>query len=138
MLIDKKLSPSPLQAMQSVDALKDFHRDRYVQLSHEMPEETAEASARTLIRTVPLIYGLLLGAVLDNILIGLPMGLALSVALDMRMGKQSFFLPWFGPVLAPFCPLINAGAHGLAGLIRAIGLPAPAFLAEMQCRLPKR
>lgn len=138
MLIDNELGRRQFQTMEGVDVLKDIHRNRQVLLSHEMPEETAEASARVLIRTVPLVYGFLFGAVLGNMLIGIPMGLALTVALDMRMGRHSFFLPLFGPLLAPFCPLVNAIAHGLAALIGALGMRRPVFLAQMNCRMPRR
>ena len=137
MLIDNELGHGQLGAMESVDAIKDFHRDRYVRLSHEMPDDTAEASARMLIRTVPMIYGALLGGVLGNMPIGVSMGFALTVGLDMRMGKNSLFLPLLGPVLSPLCPVIDAIARGLARTLQRFGLPAPS-LATMRCRIPSR
>ena len=138
MLVGSESYPRAIGVMDSVETLKKPHQDRYVHFSHEMPDETAEASARTLIRTVPMIYGVLLGGILGNMLIGVSMGLALTIALDMRMASYSWFLPLLGPVLAPFCPVINAIAHGLAKLLRAVGLPAPAFLAALDCSMPGR
>jgi len=138
MLVGGESYPRAIGVIDSVEAVKKPYQDRYVHYSHDMPDETAEASARALIRTVPMIYGVLLGGILGNMLVGLSMGAALTIALDMRMAKFSWFLPVLGPVLDPFCPVINGIAHGLAKLLRVIGLPAPAFLADMQCGIPKR
>jgi len=138
MLVGNEVRPGLMKAMDGVETLNARYQDRCVQLSHEMPDETAEASARTLIRTVPVVYGILLGVVLSNMLVGIAMGSALTVALDMRMGKHSFFLPLLGPALSPLCPLMDGIAHGLAWLLKAVGLPAPSFLVNMRCRLPRR
>jgi hypothetical protein len=139
MLTGNQSFPRALNAMEGVEAIRrPDHRDRHVHYSHEMPDETAEASARILIRTVPLVYGVLLGGILGNMLLGIAMGLALSVALDMRMKSYSLSLPVLGPLLAPLCPVIRAVAHGLARLLKSLGLRAPAFLADMHCEVPKR
>ena len=139
MLIGNQSFPRALNAMEGVEAIRrPDHRDRHVRYSHEMPDETAEASARTLIRIVPLVYGVLLGGILGNMLLGIAMGSALSIALDMRMKSYSLSLPVLGPLLAPLCPLVNTVAHGLARLLKLLGLRAPAFLANMNCQLPKR
>jgi hypothetical protein len=130
MLTSNESGPRAMEAMDAVEAIKRPYRDRYVRYSHEMSEDTAEASARTLIRTVPLIYGVLLGGVLGNMLIGISMGFALAVALDMRMGRNSFFLPIFGPALVPLRALADDIAHRLAKALRAVGLPVPAILAD--------
>ena len=139
MLIGNQSFPRALKAMEGVEAIRrPDHRDRYVHYSHEMPDETSEASARTLIRMVPLVYGALLGGILGNMPLGIALGVALSVALDMRMKRYSLSLPVLGPLLAPLCPLINAIAHGLARLLKLLGLRPPAFLTDKHCQLPER
>jgi len=127
-----------MEATDVVEAIKRPYQDRYVRYSHQMSEETAEAFARTLIRSVPVIYGVLLGGILDNMLVGASMGFALAVALDMKMGKNSFFLPIVGPVLAPLCPLMDGIADRLAKAFGAVGLPVPAILADLHCGLRRR
>jgi hypothetical protein len=138
MLIGNEVHPQVLKAMDGVETLNNSHQGRYVKLSHKMPDETAEASARALIRTVPMVYGVLLGLVLSNWPVGIAMGSVLTIALDMRMGRHSFFLPLLGPLLAPLCPLVDGIAHGLAWVIRSVGLRAPSFLANMHCGVPRR
>ena len=139
MFLGNQSFPRALKAMEGVEAIRrPDHRDRHVHYSHEMSDETAEASARILIRIVPLVYGVLLGGILGHLLLGIGMGFALSVALDMRMRRYSLSLPVLGPLLAPMCPLVNAVAHGLARLLKLLGLRAPVFLADMDCRLPRR
>ena len=138
MQIGNEVRSEAMKAMDGVETLNSGHQGRYVQLSHEMPDETAEASARTLIRTVPMVYGVLLGLVLSNFLIGIAMGSVLTIALDMRMGRHSWFLPLLGPLLTPLCPLVDGVSHGLARVLKAIGLPPPKSLVNMRCGVPRR
>lgn len=109
------------------------HRDRHVQYSHEMSDETAEASSRTLIRIVPLVYGALLGGLIDDILLGVSLGMVLSIALDSRMGRQSLSLGLLRPLVSAGCPAISAIARGLALALRFIGLRAPLPWRDMRC-----
>lgn len=123
--------------IQRVEAPPRMHRDKHVQYSHEMTEDTAEASARVLTRTVPIVYGFLFGALIENLILGASLGIVLSIALDSRMGRDSLSLRLLRRLLASACPVVAAVMRGLAWVMRVVGLSAPSSWANMPCGAPK-
>lgn len=130
------IEPGSMDAFERVDALpldKGQHHDQYVQYSHQMTEDTAEGASRFLIRAVPLVYGALLGGLTGNMVFGLSVGVVLCMALDLRMGDDSLFRPLVTPIAERGCPVVTFLAHGMARVIRTMGLREPSLLKDMGC-----
>ena len=130
-----RIATGDLDEGERVAAVEPSHRDRYVQYSHELPEDEAEASSRALVRFVPLAYGALLGGLADNLALGLGAGVALSAAFDLFMGSNSMVRSVSQSAFPYVCPAIAAIARGLARATGWLGLKSPAAWREMRCKL---
>ena len=124
-----------LEGAERVATLEPNRGDRYVQYSHELPEDEAEASSRALVRFVPLAYGALLGGLADNLPLGLAAGAALSAAFDLFMGSNSMVRSLAQSAFPYVCPAVAAMARGLAGATGRLGLKSPSAWREMRCKL---
>ena len=132
---DGRTATEDLEGGEHVATLEPNRGDRYVQYSHELPEDEAEASSRALVRFVPLAYGGLLGGLADNLPLGLAAGVALSAAFDLFMGSNSMLRSLAQSAFPYVCPAVAVMARGLAGAAGRLGLKSPSAWREMRCKL---
>lgn len=129
----KQSAPSAARPDDTAASAERIHDEQCVRYSHAMPHDLQESVGRVIIRIVPLLYGGMFGALMDEFPLAMAVGGVASALLDLSMGHASILRSFISPMLRGGCPLIAAAAQGLASMINATGLRAPAALGKLRC-----